>query len=330
MTYPTTFGTIPDQQTLGNQYINVYPTLAALALEQGVIQAGAIVAVQNPVFTLYQAASQIPANGQYGTSSTSSTQYSNGGLVTYWIQVTSGSVQSNPAQTPMTARAAALSLAAYNGTGTGTLTATTNGALGSVDGVSVVVGDQIFIPAGLTNVTAVDSGPWVVENLGATAAKYVLVRPSWWFTGNKWTAGQRISVGGEGALYGNTIWRATAASGVIDTTDSAFYVERLTFQRKLVAGTLALAAGQPTLAATSATFPAGIYSATKSNILCSLAIASGTLTGTVSYGPNNSSATVFATVGYSGTAAAAVFALATAQATQTSDTSTLNVTLINF
>jgi hypothetical protein len=62
-----------------------------------------------------------------------------------------------------------------------------------------------------------------------------------------------------------------------------------------------------------------------------LAIPTGTLTGTVSYGPTNaSSAAAFVTLGYVGTSAMAVFALATAMTTQTSDTSTLQVAVSNF
>ena len=123
----------------------------------------------------------------------------------------------------------------------------------------------------------------------------------------------------------------TVKAAVIDTTDPGFYVEEFIFQRKINAGTLALGAGQPTLSATSATCPVGILSQSQSTATCSLAIPSGTLTGTVGYGPTNaSSSAAFVTLGYVGTSAMAVFALATAMATQTGDTSTLQVAVSNF
>ena len=331
MAYPTSFGTLPDQQSLGSQNINVYPTLAALGLEQGLIQPGSIVAVQSPVFMLLMAQSSA-ANGQYAVSSTSSTQIAGGGGVTYWVQdMSGGSVLQNPQQAPYTARVAPLAVAAYGGTGTGTLTLT-SAAAWTADGVVLALGDVIFLQTGLTNLTAVDSGPWVVSVLGTASVKTVLRRPSWFATGMKIPAGLQVAVGSEGAFFANTTFKATAAPGtVVDTTDCAFYVKSFTFQRTLVSGTLALAAGQPTLLATSATCPVGIYSLTQSTATCIAAAHGGTLTGTVSYACVNASSTqAFTTIGAVGTSAMAVFAIATANATQTNDTSTLNVTITNF
>lgn len=243
--------------------------------------------------------------------------------------------------TAFTARAVVISGHAYTGTTSGVLASTTNGTFASqfnVDGITAAVGNVIFIPEGLTMLTAAtDAGPWVIQSLGGSSAKWVLNRPDWWATGNTWASGTEVRVGGEGQVYQNTLWRATAAAGVIDTTDPAFYVARLTFQAVLTSGTLALSAGQPNTFANyplasggTHTFPAGIYSASQSSILVTAAIAGGTQTTTVEYSAANHSSTALATAGPVGTAAAAVFALAAGQTTQTGDTSTVQVTLVNF
>jgi hypothetical protein len=245
---------------------------------------------------------------------------------------------------PFTARGVALSLHAYNGSGTGTLTSTANGTFASqnnIDGLTVAVGDQIFIPAGLSNVTAVDSGPWVVKSLGASGAKWQLARPAWWSHGSSWTSGQSVHIGGEGAIYSGTTWVATAAAGVIDTTDSAFYCREITFQVTLVSATQALAAAQPSPIAdyplTGSTAgahscPIGIMPvpsagtlAAGPQVFCSLASKAGSATLTVGYG-------IIAepTPGYVGTAAVTVNAIAAGQTVSgDADTSTINVTIRN-
>ena len=328
-------------QTTGPRDHDTYPSTTALAAETGPIQQGQIAVVQSP-FGLYCAQKVVPSSGTYVTCTSAI-----GSQVTYYVPLTYSSYGGPPIPgasgqgAPFKARAVVQVLHAYSGSGTGTLTSTgnvsINGTSGaSTDSVVCAVGDQIFIPAGITNVTAKDSGPWTIVTVGSGSVAWVLTRPVWWITGNYWATGQSISIGGEGAVFGGTAWKATAASGVIDTTDPAFYVERLTFQATLTAGTLVLPGGQPVaygsypLVTGTCNFPAGIFSATKSNILVSLAIKGGTITGTVSYGAANASSTVLATAGYVGTATATVFALATAMATQTTDTSTVNVTLLNF
>ena len=319
-----------NNQSLGPMGVPLYTDASTLALEVGQIPVGQIACIQTP--PMFVIATQAPpASGFSVCTSTSSAVY--GSVVTYWLPIQAPSEVGGQAA-PNTARVSALALAAYSGSGTGTLTASANGLIGSsgaIDGVTVANGDQIFVQAGLTNVTSKDSGPWTVVSVGSASTKYVLSRPWWFATGNKTVSGQRITVGGEGTFFANTVWRSTAASVVIDATDPAFYVEVFTFQRTLVAGTLALAAGQPTLAATSATCPVGILSLSGSTCFVTASAHGGTLTGTVSYAATNASSTqMFTTLGYVGTSAMAVFAIATAYATQTGDTSTVNVTIINF
>jgi len=121
-----------------------------------------------------------------------------------------------------TARAVATSIAAYAGTGTGALTKSTNGALAAQDGLTIVVGDIIFLPHGLTNVQAADVGPWLVTGLGGTSSKWTLVRPSWWQHGSAIPLVSIIQIGPSGTSFKNYEWRATT-TGTIDTTDPLFY-----------------------------------------------------------------------------------------------------------
>jgi hypothetical protein len=314
MTYPTTFGTIPTEWSLGPQTIPVYATLAALGLEQNVIPAGAMAAVQNPQFALYQAIiGTQPAS--YAVSSLSSSQIAGGGETAYWVPLGTGSTSN---AVSFTARAVVTSLAAYNGTGTNVLTGSANGAIAAQDGVTLAVGDQILIQAGTTHVTAADSGPWTVTQIGTASTPYILTRPTWFSTASTFTSGRTITVGGEGTIFSNTEWFISAAAGVVGTNSPAFYCRSVTVEAILSGGTLALAAGQPG----SGNFPVGAL-AGKCNLLVSLQLAGGSPTGTVSYGMKG------ITPGLVGTATASVFAFATALATQSGDTSTLNVTIVN-
>ena len=317
--------------------VTVYSSQATLEAETGPIQQGQMAFVQVPPM-MYTAVKAAPANGQ-ALSATAST--ANGGQVTYWIPVNmTGNQPLQPATSgqgkPGVCRCVVTVLPAYTGSGTGTLTGSANGALAAQDGVTLAVGDTVFIPAGTTHVTAKDSGPMVVTALGGTSAKYVLTRPAWFPTGNYFTSGTSLQIGGEGAVFGNTQWKIDAASGVIDSVDPGFYVGRLTFQVTLASGTLALAAGQtpstfPLTTGATAICPTGILSPTTSGITAVAAMKGGTVTGTVGYGIANASVTTTnVTAGYVGTAAFSVFALASSLTTQASDASTLNVTLTNW
>jgi hypothetical protein len=250
-----------------------------------------------------------------------------------------GEESSSGGNAAFTALGVATVIHAYTGTATGTLTSTANGTLASqitTAGVTLAVGNVFFVPAGLTGLTgAVDSGPWQVVSLGATGAKWVITRPSWWSTGSSWAVDATVKIGAGDTIYTNTEWKSYNASGVIDTSDPGFYVKQFTFQATLTSGTLALSAGQPATAATSYpltsggthTMPVGIFSATQSNILVTCAVP-GTQTSVVGYGPTNHSSTALCTAGYVGTSAGAVFALASGQTTAT-DTSTVSVTVFN-
>lgn len=118
------------------------------------------------------------------------------------------------------------SMNAYTGSGTGTLTAGANGAMGAQDGVTLAAGDVVILPAVVTGatITAADVGPWVVSSLGGASAKIVLTRPDWWPTGGGIPQAQSIDVGGEGTIWAGIAWKSLAAKGaIIGTTDPALY-----------------------------------------------------------------------------------------------------------
>lgn len=123
------------------------------------------------------------------------------------------------------ARNVVTSLAANTGSGTGTLTASANGAWGTQDGVTNAVGDIVFIPATTTNLTAaLDSGPYQITSLGGAGSKWVLTRPDWFAQGSTVIQGMDIVMGGEGTAWAGNTWRSFAGTAqVVGTNDPVFY-----------------------------------------------------------------------------------------------------------
>jgi len=214
------------------------------------------------------------------------------------------------------ARNVVTSLQAYGGTGTGTLTETSNGAWATQDGVTNVVGDIVFIQGGTTNLSAAaDSGPWQISSLGGASAKWVLIRPDWWQNGSTMPAGQVIDIDGEGTLWAGTQWKSFAAVGsaVVGTNDPTFYVGRISQAVTLAASTFTLN-------------NVGLRSASKSAIICQFQLAGGTTTSTIGYG-----VIAAPTPGYIGTASAVIDALASGMGKNGSaDASTIIATVINW
>ena len=133
----------------------------------------------------------------------------------------------SPSTTPYLVNAIATSVAAYTGTGTGTLTQTTASAgFPTQDGVTSAVGEVVWFPHGLTNVTAADVGPWVVQVVGSASIKWVVQRPDWWVHGAALPVFADIHVAIGGTAWGNSVWRTTA-TGTIDTTDPLAYPIKL-------------------------------------------------------------------------------------------------------
>lgn len=142
-----------------------------------------------------------------------------------------------------TARAVVTTIAAYDNTGTATLTGTANGALGTQDGVSTLaVNDVIVLPRGVTNVQTADVGPWQIVALGGASAKYSLTRPAWWRHANTVLQGAVIEIGGEGTLFGGCSFKSFAApSQVVGTNDPVLWPDVVTQAVTLASGTLAVA-----------------------------------------------------------------------------------------
>lgn len=211
------------------------------------------------------------------------------------------------------ARAVATSLAAYTGSGTGTLTASANGAIGAQDGVTLVAGDILLIPVGTvgaSTVLAKDAGPWQVVSPGG-AGKYQLTRPPWWMTNQAFRGGSEIVVGNEGTLFGDTEWFVDAPStgNTVDTSACNVYPESVTQQITLAAGVLAVA-------------NVPIRSATKSNYEFTRTTGNNCST-TVQYNP------VSIVAGALGTATVTVQAQVAAGTIQNTDTSVGLFTIIN-
>jgi hypothetical protein len=217
------------------------------------------------------------------------------------------------ASTAYKARAVATSLTTYVAAlGVLTGNATGAGALGSQDGVSLVAGDILFVPEGLSRVTAADAGPYTVTNTGITTVGYVLTRPDWWAHGAAVVPGNVVQIGGEGTAWLGGAWKSFAAKGKVIGTDAPalypdFYCQSVT-----------LAAGLITMNA------APILSATKSMIEVMRTAVGGTVTTTVQYQP-----TVI-TPGILNTASLQIAAQTSTGATDTADTSTLSIAIHNW
>ncbi len=212
-------------------------------------------------------------------------------------------------------RAVITSLPANAGTTTGVLTASSTGAIGAQDGLTLVAGDLVFIQEGTTNLSAAsDAGPYVVTNPGATGVKYVLTRPTWWETGAPIVQGQILQVGGEGTLWAGTEWKTFVAKGkVVDTDAPLFWVRE-------VSQALALTSSAVTVT------NVGVRSASKSAVFAQFQAAGGTTTSTIGYGVITAP-----TPGAIGTASFVIDALASGMGKNgSSDASTVVVSVINW
>jgi hypothetical protein len=200
----------------------------------------------------------------------------------------------------------------------GTITVTATGALASQDGITVAAGDEVWLPE-YTNtanssvtVSAANSGPYRIKNAGGSGVSAVLTRPAWWSHGAAMPLGASVKVA-EGTLFANSVWDIGAAKGsTIGTTDPAAYPRSVT-------QTVALSSSA------AAIINVPIRSATKSNVIASLAAVGGTTTNTIGWG-----IIVAPTPGALGTATTTVNAIASGGTKNgTSDTSSLIVTIVN-
>lgn len=166
------------------------------------------------------------------------------------------------------ARAVITSLAA-NTAVDGVITADANGVLAAQDDITLVAGDEVFIPEGTTNLdAAADAGPYTVTSVGAVGAPFVLTRPSWYAHDSVISQATDVKIA-EGTLYGGSTWRTFAAKGDIVGTDAPVaYPDYVAQQVTLVAGTSTIS-NVPILATTkvvmSPTLIGGTPAATTTN-----------------------------------------------------------------
>lgn len=106
----------------------------------------------------------------------------------------------------------------------GIITGPSNTALPAQDGVTIAVGNVLFLGKWLSNLpAAAQAGPWEVTSLGSGSSQYTLERPTWWLSGASLPSESTIKVGPEGASLADSRWTSTAApGGTVDTTDPAF------------------------------------------------------------------------------------------------------------
>ncbi len=168
-------------------------------------------------------------------------------LTALWNAVFNGASGQNVARCVLT------SLGAYTGTGTGVLTVTATGALAAQDGVTVAAGDIVFLPKGLTNISATaDAGFYSVTSAGGSGVHAVLTRVPWWATGATIAAAATVKIS-EGTIWAGTTWRSFAVKGsaVVDTNDPLLFFEQVVVQATLLTGSAsAVLAGYPLRSAT--------------------------------------------------------------------------------
>jgi hypothetical protein len=214
-----------------------------------------------------------------------------------------------------TARAVVTALSGtYTGSTTGVLTSSAASAFGTQDGVAVVAGDVVFLPAGTTHITAAsDAGPYTITTIGTGSVNWVLTRPDWWATGATLPYSTVVKIGGEGTLFQGSTWKSFAAKGsaVVDTNDPKTYPDTIIQQVTQTAG-----------AVTITNVP--ILSATKSIVIPTMSAVGGTMTGITGFQP------LVITPGAIGTASVTVTATGTAMATEATGSAVLNVAITNW
>lgn len=144
---------------------------------------------------------------------------------------------------------AAAALAAYANVG-GVLTATANGALAAVDGVTLAVGDLVLLPNGIA-AAAADAGLYQVTSIGGTSAKYVLTAAPDVPYGAVMLPKTEFAIS-EGTLYGGTTWvnTLTGLTNLVGTASFTFFPRFVSQSIVLVAGTKTIT-NVPILSATT-------------------------------------------------------------------------------
>jgi hypothetical protein len=178
--------------------------------------------------------------------------------------------------------------------------------------VTLVAGDEVFIPEGTTNLDAAAlAGPYTVMTVGDGSTAFVLQRPAWWADGAVISRASDVKIA-EGTVYIGSTWRTFAAKGTIVGTDAPLAVPDYVGQAvTLVAGTV-----------TIANVP--LRSATKSTLTINRTTANTTAATDGGYHPST------LTPGALGTASIVVQAQVLAGTINNADISTLNVGVRNW
>lgn len=180
------------------------------------------------------------ANPLQGLTLASSVSDSSGGAIvqsTYQIRTiaaTGGAVQT------LLARAVIQSaLSAYTNVN-GVLTENSNGAFATTDGLTIAVGDRVFLPPGIA-AAAADVGLYQLTSIGSAGSLWSMTRVSDMPQGATIGRGAEIHVT-EGTLMAGTQWVLTTANPVVvGTTTQTWFPRQVTQQLTLVAGTVTVA-----------------------------------------------------------------------------------------
>jgi hypothetical protein len=105
-------------------------------------------------------------------------------------------------------------------TGTQTKTATSNGALGTIDGVTIAVGDRIWDKSAATGL---ERGLFYVTSIGGASSKWTMKRSWDADTSHDFVDGKLITTGDEGSTLGGQPFLLTNVTStfVLDTTTPA-------------------------------------------------------------------------------------------------------------
>lgn len=122
------------------------------------------------------------------------------------------------------ARAATTAPLPTNTRSTNTLTASSNGALPSQDGVALSVGDRLLVQ---DEVTAANNGVYTIDDLGSAGTPWAMTRASDFDASSEVTAGVRIPIE-EGTTYGGAVIKLdTVGTITLNSTALAFSSESL-------------------------------------------------------------------------------------------------------
>lgn len=110
----------------------------------------------------------------------------------------------------------------------GVFTVTATGAFPTQDGATIALGDKVVFPLGTIGsqaVSAANEGPYECTVVGATGVQAVFTRPARFAHGATITPGTKVTVGGEGTSYKNTVWVAKPATAtkIVGTDDPLMF-----------------------------------------------------------------------------------------------------------